>query len=107
MKVYVTPGVNPETEQEPTRELAAMLAEHVPAGLTDTVYEVIVAPPSVRGSCHDTMAVVLGSANTWGLRGADGVVVVAVTVVPPIARGLKDGLVEQDRRQVMKMAEQP
>jgi hypothetical protein len=89
VKVYVTPGVNPETEQEPMRELAAMLAEHVPAGLTDTVYEVIVAPPLVRGSCHDTMAVVLGSAKTWGLRGAEGVVVGIVTVVPPEGAGVK------------------
>ena len=68
---------------EPTREVAAMLAVQIPLGLTVTVYEVIAAPPFERGSCHATVAVVLGSAVTCASRGADGVVVGTVTVVPP------------------------
>ena len=79
------------------RDAELIVAVQVPLGVTVTEYPVIAAPPFVSGSCQETVAVVLGSAVTWALRGAEAVVVASVTVAPPEARGVNSGLAELAR----------
>ena len=76
----------------PVPAVASRVAVQVTDGETVTVYDEIAAPPLDLGSPHDTTAVVDGSATTWTLRGADGVVGGIVTVVPPEPTGVKGEL---------------
>jgi hypothetical protein len=62
-KVYVTPGVRDDAVHVPVPAVAFIEAVHVADGLTVTEYAVMVAPPSLSGTFHDTTADVAVSSS--------------------------------------------